>query len=331
MSLQQWHEFLQNFGTQHSFNDISTPVMNETIICDLSHLGLLQIQGADAVTFMQGQVTNDVKQLNGSNAHYTGYCTPKGRLLALFLAFAHHGHIHLQLPKPLVEPITKRLKMYVLRSKVDIQDASESIIKIGLNGSQAPELLSALFSQVPQNDFELVTLDNGALLKLPGSQPRFEIFTDLNQAPAIWNALLKHAKPVSMNVWEWLEVQAGIPDVVISTQEEFVPQMLNLDLIGGINFKKGCYTGQEIVARTHYLGTVKRRTQLAHVDSANPPVAGDNVTNKSNDVIGKVVRSAKAPNGGYDILAEIRLESVEAEEVYVNNAKLEVKALPYPL
>ena len=331
MSTQQWHQFLQTSATQYPLSHISPALINETVICDLSHLGLLQISGADALTFLQGQVTNDVKQLNGQIAHHSGYCNPKGRLLALFLAFAHKDHIHFQLPKELIAPIAKRLKMYVMRSKVEIEDVSESIIKIGLNGAKAIELLNPLFSQIPQNDYELVTLENGALIKLPGNQPRFEIFTDIANASAIWNSLAQHAKIADSAYWELLEIQAGIPEVYAKTQEEFVPQMLNLDLLNGINFKKGCYTGQEIVARTHYLGTVKRRTQLAHIDGRRPPNAGDNVLNSSGDITGKVVRCSPSYNGGYDLLAELRLESVEAGPLNVNGDTLNLQQLPYKI
>jgi folate-binding protein YgfZ len=356
MSIAQWHQFLQNSAAQNLGNNDSQPViadgkvigfsdaateqqslLHDTVICDLSHLGLLQVQGADALTFLQGQVTNDVKQLNGRNAHYSGYCNPKGRLLALFLAFVHHDYVHLQLPKELIEPISKRLKMFVMRSKVEIKDVSDQIIRIGLNGSKATALLSSIFSQIPQNNdvtqsnYELVSLENAAILKLPGMQPRYEIFTDISNAPAIWNALLQEAKPVGAACWEWLEIQAGIPDVTLKTQEAFVPQMLNLDLLGGINFKKGCYTGQEIVARTHYLGTVKRRTQLAHISASSPPSAGDDVHNSQHEIIGKIVRSAPSPVGGYDVLAELRLESLEAGQLLVNNNVLEIQPLPYKL
>ncbi len=304
---------------------------HETVLCDLSHLGLLQIDGADAFNFLQGQVTNDIKLLNGSTAHYSGYCTPKGRMLALFLAFSHHDHIHLQMPAELVAAVAKRLKMYVMRSKVEIQDVSDSIIKIGLSGAKASELLNTLFSKVPQNDYELVSLENAALLKLPSKHGRFEIFTDISQAQTIWNALSLHATVTDASHWEWLEIQAGIPDVKLATQEEFVPQMLNLDLIGGINFKKGCYTGQEIVARTHYLGSIKRRTYLAHLDHTIQPTPGDNVLNAANEPIGKVVRSAVSPNGGYDLLAEIRSEHVNNNQLLIDGKALAIQALPYPL
>lgn len=350
MSITQWHQFLQdssitNVGINHSqlliqdhkvisFGNTETEreaVSNDTTLCDLSHLGLLQVEGIDAITFLQGQVTNDVKQLNGHNAHYTAYCNPKGRMLALFLAFSHHDHVHLQMPKELIESIAKRLKMYVMRSKVTIQDVSDTIIKIGLNGPRATELLSSVFSQVPQQHYELVTLENGALLRLPSDKPRFEIFTDISNAPAIWNALSRHAKPVGSACWEWLEIQAGIPDITLNTQETFVPQMLNLDLLGGINFKKGCYTGQEIVARTHYLGTVKRRTYLAHTTADTQITVSDDILNSAGEAIGKVVRSALAPDGGYDVLAEIRSESVSAGAITVNGETLVLQALPYAI
>lgn len=331
MSTQQWQQFLQTSAEQNPVSKATPSLVNETVICDLSHLGLLQIQGTDAITFLQGQVTNDVKQLVGNNAHYSGYCNPKGRLLALFLAFAHKDHIHLQLPLELVAPIIKRLKMYVMRSKVEVQDVSDSIIKFGLSGAKAIELLSKSFASVPQQDFELVTLENGALIKLPGTQPRFEIFTDIANAPAIWNNLAPHATTVDAAYWELLEIQAGIPEVYAKTQEEFVPQMLNLDLLNGINFKKGCYTGQEIVARTHYLGTVKRRTQLAHTDSDAAPNAGDDVMNSSGDAVGKVVRCAASYNGGYDLLVEARLESLEAGQLIVNGNVLNVQQMPYKI
>lgn len=338
--MQDWYQFLQNssnaviedskvvnFG--NALDELNATI-NSTVICDLSHLGLLELDGADAFTFLQGQVTNDIKQLTGNNAHYTGYCNPKGRMLALFLAFPHHGHLHLQMPKELVESIAKRLRMYVMRSKVVITDVSETIIKMGLSGNDAAGLLNTLFAAVPKQDYELVNSDKGALIKLPGAIPRYEIFTNPTEARTIWDTLKQHAKPVGAASWEWLEINAGIPDVTLKTQEEFVPQMLNLDALNAINYKKGCYTGQEIVARTHYLGKVKRRTQLAHIDTADVPAVGDDITDASNQAIGKIVRSAQAIKGGFDVLAESRLENIE-EGIYWNNIKLSIRPLPYSL
>lgn len=339
--MQEWHQFLQETSnaviTDNKIThygdaaiEAQTTRNNGTVICDLSHLGLLELDGADAFTFLQGQVTNDVKLLNGSNAHYTAYCNPKGRMLALFLAFSHHGHLHLQMPKELVEAIAKRLKMYVMRSKVTITDMSESIIKIGLSGNNAAELLAPLFPEIPQQVYELSNSEQGALLRLPGDTPRYEIFTKIDNAKAVWNALKPHAKAVGAANWDWLEIVAGIPEITLQTQEEFVPQMLNLDALNAINYKKGCYTGQEIVARTHYLGKVKRRTQLAHIAGDNLPNVGDDILDTNNQAIGKIVRSAPAVESGYDVLAESRLENI-AEGIYWNGIKLTIKNLPYPL
>lgn len=343
--MQEWLQFLQNSSAaiieQDKVMSFGNPaaerkaLVSDTVMCDLSHLGLLQLDGADATTFLQGQVTNDVKLLDGHIAHYTGYCNPKGRLLALFLAFSHYDHLHLQMPKELIESIAKRLKMYMMRSKVQITDVSDSIIKFGLSGNNVTELLKPLFSEIPQQAYELVSLENGVLLKLPGATPRYEIFSDSNNAPIIWNALKQQATLVGTTGWEWLEIQAGIPEITLKTQEEFVPQMLNLDALNAINYKKGCYTGQEIVARTHYLGKVKRRMQLAHIVSKTKPELGDDITDNNQQTIGKIVRCAASIGAdfdtGFDVLAECRLENLEQGGIYWNGIKLTINALPYHL
>lgn len=302
------------------------------MLADLSHLSLLKLSGEDAVNFLQGQVTNDVKQLNGSNSQYAGYCTPKGRLIALFLAYGHEGNLYLQLDRRLAEAINKRLRMYVLRSKVVIEDISDSTVRMGISGNNAEGDLRSLFPALPASPHELVSNENGVLIRLPGSVPRFELIVKIGYAENIWEQLKQQLKPVGRSAWEWLEIQAGIPDIQSGTQEEFVPQMVNLDALGGINFKKGCYTGQEIVARTHYLGKVKRRTQLAHLSGENQPQPGDDVfVEGGNEPVGKIVRSAPSPAGGFDLLAELRLESLEAGKLHCKGSPLVLSPLPYSL
>jgi tRNA-modifying protein YgfZ len=310
---------------------MSMTATNNNILCDLSHLGLLEISGADAVTFLQGQVTNDVNLLAGNIAHYTAYCNPKGRMLALFLAFAHYDHLHLQFNRELLEPIMKRLKMYVMRSKVEIKDVTDTIIKFGINGPQAASMLEGVFSKIPTQDYELISLDNGAILKLPSvnDDARFEIFANSTNAPIIWDALKNNCKIVEKPHWDWLEIQAGIPDITLKTQEQFVPQMLNLDVLGAINFKKGCYTGQEIVARTHYLGTVKRRTYLAELATDIAPTAGDKVLDAAKNEVGQIVRVAPNTLSGFDALIELRIEAKEAGNLTCNDAAIKLKELPY--
>ncbi len=337
----QWKDFLATRGAVLELHQVAhfgqpqtelQAAAQGTIITDLSHLGLLEVNGEDALTFLQGQITNDVKLLDGTNSHYAGYCTPKGRLLAVFLAFAHHDHFHLQLNGALTEQVLKRLRMYVLRSKVTLTDMTDSIVRIGLAGPQAKAALEGLFGTVPQAPFALVTLESAHLLRLPGTD-RYEIFCAPERAPEIWKQLSQTATPVGATCWEWLEIQAVAPEVVPATLEAFVPQMVNLDLLGGISFKKGCYTGQEIVARTHYLGKVKRRTLLAHLDAAQAPVPGDAVYGTdSAEPVGQIVRSAAAPAGGFDVLAEIRLDSVAAGDVRwaaVDGPVMNLLSMPY--
>lgn len=340
MANNDWQEFLFIKGAVFSNGAVSsfgntekelTYAHTENIICDLSHLDLLEISGDDAFTFLQGQVTNDVKLLNADHAHYTGYCSPKGRLLALFLAYAQQGKLYLQLNHKLAEPIAKRLKMYVMRAKVNISNISDDTVKIGLCGQDMPALLSPHFTQIPQQAYETFHTDNATLIRLPGTLPRFEMIGNTDYIKTIWQALKTNCKPVGNPSWDWLEIQAGIPDITVNTQEEFVPQMINLDALGAINFKKGCYTGQEIVARTHYLGTIKRRTQLAHIDTSAPPQTGSDIINAKREVVGKIVRSAPAPNGGYDVLAEVRLEALAEGAVYWNSLVLHIQTLPYTL
>lgn len=343
MTISQWQTHLTNQGASidqgtvvhyaHAAQERASVPEHNTIY-DLSHLTLLELTGADAVNFLQGQVTNDVKLLDGERAHYSGYCSPKGRLLGLFLAFAQQDHLYLQMPNSISEAITKRLRMFVMRSKVNISDTAERIVKIGVNGPSAEALLAKHFSALPQTPYALITLEQATVLKLPSlsNHQRYEIVTSIDHAIPLWNALKdNNAKPAGQACWDWLEIQSGIPEIISATQEQFVPQMVNLDLLNGINFKKGCYTGQEIVARTHYLGTVKRRTFLMHITSETTPQAGDKLFDSHQSEVGQVVRVAASPSGGFDVLAELRIEAQQGGLIYWATHQLTNQAMPYSL
>lgn len=319
---------VQHFGNAQAE---LTAAAEGNVLVDLSHLGLLELTGEDTLTFLQGQVTNDVKQLDGSNSQYAGYCTAKGRLLATLLLWKAGDAHYLQLDGGIAPMVMKRLTMYVLRSKVKIADAGDKLVRLGISGNGVEQTLAAIFPNVPQQPHQLARSNSLALLRLPGVMPRFELITPAEEAPALWQQLAQSSKPVGAAVWEWFDIHAGIPQVTAATQEEFVPQMLNLDILNGISFNKGCYTGQEIVARTHYLGKVKRRTHLAHVTTSVQ--AGDKVYGADSDeAVGLIVNATPAAQGGYDLLAEIRLESVEAGPVRLESgATLQLQELPYGL
>ena len=318
---QQWQDFLKTQLAQAS---------SENAIFDLSHLGLLQLSGEDHLDFIQKQVTNDINLLDGHNAQFTGYCSPKGRLLALFLAFSHYDHLHLQLNGELTETILKRLKMYVMRAKVTIEDMSESIIRIGVAGEKSNQVLADIFEKIPVKPYQLVSLEKGAILRLGGDIPRYIVYSNIDNISNIWQILGQTHTYVDKNYWELLEIEAGIPEIFPTTQEAFVPQMINLDAFNAINYKKGCYTGQEIIARTHYLGKVKRRTLLAELVSEITPKIGDDVFGKvGTEAVGKIVRIAQVNANVFKMLVEARLENFETGVIFWQDKPLQFKALPY--
>lgn len=304
-----------------------------TVLCDLSHFGLMQFSGEDAQSFLQGQLTNDVKRVSGSVGQYTAYCTPKGRMLASMLLFMDETGYQLQLPQSLLPAVLKRLSMYILRAKVKATDASENAIRLGLAGVGAAEALAEL-AEIPAANLEL-THANGIIVIRLGEQ-RFELLVAPDQAVRVWESLRRTATPVGAHGWQWLEIRAGVPIVLPETQEAFVPQMVNLERIGGVSFKKGCYPGQEIVARMHYLGKLKRRMYLAHVDSQQPPTPAMPIYSPDleGQASGDVVVSARAPQGGFDLLAVMQISSRENGAAHLaqpDGPPLEWLPLPYAI
>ncbi len=241
----------------------------------------------------------------------------------------------LQLPEALRERILQRLRLYVLRAKVDLQ-ADDHWVSIGLSGPDAFASLSSYVRAVPQTIDDCHTCDEVTVLRLAGPYPRFQIITDIDSAKKLWTDLIPSATPVAANAWAWLDIAAGVPTIYPQTCEAFVPQMANLDLLHGISFDKGCYSGQEIIARVRYLGKLKQRMYRAHVRAAQAPKAGEPLfaPDRPNQPVGTVVDAQLSPTGGYDLLAVVQLASVEAGPVALagaNGPVLTLSSLPYAL
>lgn len=299
------------------------------VLSDLSHFDVIQFAGEDAESFLQGQLSCDVRDARMDHATLGSYCTPKGRMLATFLLWRTEDGFQMQLPAALREAIQKRLSMYVMRSKVKVSDASDSSVRMGVAGSEG---LTSLPIPAPDQDYGLAQGEGVSVIRLPGD--RFEIITNPEVAEGVWSGLKLTCSMVGAGRWEWLEILAGIPCVSLPTQEQFVPQMLNLELIGGVSFTKGCYPGQEIVARSHYLGKVKRRTYLAHLNTEESPVAGDHLHGNGpvEQSPGMIVNAQASPEGGYDVLAAILSTALEAGPVRwkaIDGPVLEMRSLPY--
>lgn len=306
------------------------------VMTDLSHHSLIRFSGEDAKTFLQSQLTCDIQEINPHKAQYGSYCTPKGRILATFLLWQQGEDFLMQLPASLAAAIQKRLAMYVLRAKVKITDASDDLIRIGIAGPDAFALIANITGSPSSSIQSLQVTHDKEISFLYLSQQRIELITTLGNAPELWNRLNQYARPVGASCWDWLTIASGIPVILPKTQEMFLPQMINLDAIGGVSFRKGCYPGQEIVARTQYLGKLKRRMFLVHIGTSQTITAGDALysSDMEDQSSGNIVNAALSPQGGFDVLAVIQQSSVETCRIHwqsLEGPALEIKSLPYPL
>ena len=304
-------------------------------VAPLGHLGLIACSGADAQTFLHGQLSNDLKQLAPERSEYAAYNSAKGRMLANFLLWREGEVYYLELARSLLPAVQKRLGMFVLRAKVKLEDASEARPVLGLAGKAAAGVLREMFPVLPQAAHQLVHDPViGTLIALPGD--RFQLVAFPGSAEQSWRKLAAVLTPVGAPCWQWLEIRNGIPLITPATQEQFVPQMANMELIGAVNFQKGCYPGQEIVARTQYLGQLKRRMILAHVEGEVQPQAGDALFSGEPDgqPSGMVVNAQAAPDGGYDLLAVAQTSSIAKAALHFKSADgpvLRIEPLPYAL
>lgn len=299
-----------------------------TIVADLSHNALLAVTGDDATAFLHGQFTNDVQVLGPGDAQWNGWCSPKGRLIATFLFVRRADGFLMMLPAEIAEPVAKRLRMFVLRSKVKIEDAAERFRRIGLAGKTAAAAVGRAFGGTPA---VMASVDREGSTCVALGIDRFVIFAAAEAAPALWEALASEATQAGKDAWEWTTIRAGIPTVVAKTQDEFVPQMANFELVGGVSFKKGCYPGQEIVARTQYRGILKRRMVRAHVCGGTPQ-PGDALRSEAfgDQAAGVIANAAPSPEGGYDLLAVAQLEAIRSGDLRLaDGAVLRIEDLPY--
>jgi len=338
----QWQQFLLEQDAQLDergqlgFSNLAesiTSLDTTGSICSLDHLGCIRASGADVQVFLQGQLSNDINELQNARIQLSAYCNPKGRMLAQFIVIPDKADYLLLLPRSILEPTLKRLRMFVLRSQVTLTDASDEIVCLGLAGSGVTSQLGDALS-MPAEDYQLSQTDTMLVCKLPAPWPRFLIVTTLSPATTLWQQATAHLLATDQHLWHWLDIQAGLPSIWPQTVEEFVPQMVNLELINGVNFKKGCYPGQEIVARMHYLGKAKRRMYRLSLEQGQCPEPGTDLFVASGDAqsAGKIVLAEPGPQD-CQCLAVIKTDKVEAE-LHLgqqDGPKLTLATLPYPL
>ncbi|CAN5202387.1 folate-binding protein YgfZ [soil metagenome] len=300
----------------------------------LTHWGLIRARGEEAAKFLQGQLTNDVASLAAGQTRLAGFCSAKGRLQASFLVWkAADGDLMLACSASVLPATLKRLSMFVMRAKCKLSDASGELALWGLAGASAAALVGDL-GVGATHDADGATVIH--LADAAGSARALRI------APA---DATTSAPAIALDAWRWLEVQAGIPIIEAATVDQFVPQMLNYELVGGVDFQKGCYPGQEIVARSQYRGTIKRRMFLfdidgnadADADGKRAPAAGKEVFHSSDaeQPAGMVVNAAPRVGGeGFSALVEVKLALLDGGSVHLGTAGgpvLRRSELPYAL
>ena len=297
---------------------MSSSEENKFIVLDKT--STIRVEGDDRIQFLQGQLTQDINLISQDKALYAGFCNPKGRVLAFMLCYATQNSIYIQLESSIKESTLKKLKMYVLRSKVSLNLLEETFTSIGFLGSN---VLFELDIQTPKNYLDIVQYHDIMIIRIGKNSERYQLMGETSKVNEFIKLNFSAYSTMSLDDWNNLNILDGIPDIYPATQEIFIPQSLNMDLIEGINFKKGCYTGQEIVARTHYLGKIKRRMYRAFIKSQVDLNPGDQVLNKNGEDIGQLVRSAKENNDKTNLLIELRVDQAH-EALFIKNELIEI-------
>ncbi|MGB0713713.1 MAG: YgfZ/GcvT domain-containing protein [Gammaproteobacteria bacterium] len=338
-----WKDFLVHNGaeledfTVASFGNPERELraaVGGNVFCDLSHYGLISAVGGDKVDFLQGQLTNDVSAVSESHSLLAAYCTHKGRMLANFRLFGGGDVIYLHLPRELLEPVLARLRMFVLMSDVTLEDANDALVRVGLVGPDAEEELKSAIGAAPENVGDVVKGADVRAIRVAGreNRPRYEIYGELDAMTRLWSKLNVNCAPVGAEAWRLWEILSGTPTVYEATSEAFVPQMANMALVGGISFNKGCYTGQEVVARMQYRGELKRRMYLLRTDAGNGAPGMEIYRSDKGGAVGKVADAARHPDGGQALLAVIQISAEETDLRLgaQDGPELRIAPQPYP-
>lgn len=314
-----------------------------TIVVPLVHLGVIRSVGADSAPFLHNLVSNEVNKLAADAAGWNSFNSPKGRMIASFLLWPEaEGHA-LALSADILPAFLKKLSMYVLRSKVRLADARATTALIGIAGPNASAVLQAAGVAVPQGLMQhtvplAAAADQETLRCIRIGEAQFVLAVAVEQAAALFDACAAAgATRAGTAAWELTMIRAGLPRIGAATQEEFVAQMLNYDLIGGVSFHKGCYPGQEIVARTQYLGKLKKRMYRLAIPAATAGTAAGAdlfAPDFGDQPAGSIVNLAPTADGGFEALAVLQISSAAAGEIHLGSAQgplLQLLELPYPL
>ncbi|OPA93727.1 folate-binding protein YgfZ [Pseudomonas sp. FP597] len=303
---------------------------DSAFFCPLSHEGVLAVRGADAAKFLQGQLTCNLNYLSDTQASLGARCTQKGRMQSSFRIVLQGDGVLLAMASELLEPQLADLKKYAVFSKSKLTDESAAWVRFGV--ANGDHLLTGLGLGLPAETDSVARAEH--LIAIRVSPGRAELWVPAESADTVRSQLAAHLDEAPLNDWLLGQIRAGIGQVMPQTRELFIPQMLNLQAVGGVSFKKGCYTGQEIVARMQYLGKLKRRLYRLKLDAAQMPEPGTPLFSPShNSAIGEVVIAAKA-DLSIELLAVLQAEAADSGDVHLGTLEgpgLHLLELPYTL
>jgi folate-binding protein YgfZ len=318
-----------HFGRPEAERDAA---LHGSVITDLSHYGLLQVTGPDAAEFLQNQFGNDIRKVDAGHSQLNSYSSPKGRIYSVFRLFQVEERYILRMPAGLLPALRKRLQMFILRSQVFLTDISGQGGRLGASGTAAERVLATRFT-LPTAINGVADSQGSKILKVPGTA-RYELYGPIKALQEVWQELAAVATPAGGDTWPLLDILNGIPTVYPETSEHFVPQMVNMQLVDGVSFKKGCYPGQEVVARMQYRGTLKRRMHLFAFESAAAPQPGTEIIAVAADgthSAGEIVDARLSSSQGGSALAVVQLANLE-QALHIGSAdgpRLIPQDLPY--
>lgn len=285
-----WQDFLTEqkaqFDDTGAVSQFEFPELERVLIkhgpvmTSLAHQALVRVSGEEAQAFLQGQLSNDITQVNEEAAQFSSYNDPQGQVLALFLIFMHDGDYFLSFDGSLREPILKRLQMFVMRSKVTLEEISDSWVRFGFAGQFADLDIQRRLDTKIKKEFASTTskepgLESVRIIKVPGPFHRYELFAPAEQAIEAWSKLRSNGDVTNSYDWRLLNIASGLAEVTSANSGKHIAQFLNLDKTQVINFKKGCFPGQEIIARLHYRGKAAKRMLRLHLDEVIELNSGD--------------------------------------------------------
>jgi len=317
-------------------------IKNGPVVTSLTHQALIKVSGSEAFSFLQAQLTSDIEKISDNQAQFSAYCDPQGQVLANFLVFKYQDDFYLNFDASLAESILKRLTMFVLRSDVKLEAVSNELIQVGFAGEFGDLDVQRRLSTKVKEVFEaghvtIEGMEDILVIKVPGPYHKYALFGPAEQMIEAWKKIRDNSDVTNNYDWNLLNIAAGVPEITNATTGKFIAQFFNLDKFDAINFQKGCFPGQEIIARVHYRGKVTKRMLRLHIDEALNLLPGETITLKDEgDKTHKLTVISANPdifNGTLCLaIGTLKsLESVEGDLTTESGQAAVIEPLPYSI